>query len=150
MICPFCNYTETKVIDSRVSLDTPVIRRRRECLKCEKRFTTYEKIEEPKIIVIKKNGNKEEFNRNKLILGLKKACNKRDISDEEIEKIALKIELTLKEKDKKEVKTEEIGKLVLRELKKIDKLAYIRFASVYENFDNVEEFYNYVSRFLGR
>ena len=139
MKCPFCNYAETKVLETR---ETPeaVTRRRRECLKCEKRFTTYEQIELTNIILIKKDGSREIFDRQKLIRSLQLACQKRPISQDQIEEAASKIESKLRNTDKKEITTKQIGSMVMRQLKKLDKVAYIRFASVYREFEDVESF----------
>jgi transcriptional repressor NrdR len=122
-------------------------RRRRECLKCEKRFTTYERIETD-LRVIKKDGRREQFDREKLKRGIVKACEKRQISDEMIETMVSKIEVTLKNKDSAEIPSSVIGELVSKELKKIDKVAYIRFASVYRDFDTVESFHDEVKKLL--
>jgi len=138
MRCPFCGYKETNVIDSRESSDGMIVRRRRECPKCKKRFTTYERIE-TNIIVIKKDGRRESFDRQKIMNGIVKACEKRSISIEKIEKIVDDIESILRLKGK-EISSKEIGKIVMRKLKKLDKVAYIRFASVYKEFKDVEDF----------
>lgn len=137
MQCPYCFNEETKVTDKR---DTDrITRRRRECLKCEKRFTTHEKIELSAIKVIKKNGQREDFSRDKIKAGLEKACQKRPISSERIEKMIDKIEERARKRGK-EVKSDLIGELVMRELKKADKVAYIRFASVYRDFADLSDF----------
>lgn len=132
---------ETKVIDSRDTGENELItRRRRECLKCEKRFTTYEKIEMPEIYVIKKDGRREIFDQEKIRKGLLKACEKREISIEKIEKIIEDIESEIRKNDNVEIKTKEIGRIVMRYLKKIDNVAYIRFASVYREFADIDSF----------
>ena len=131
MRCPFCGNPETKVVDSREVNDGTMIRRRRECLRCKKRFTTYERIESINMIVIKKDGRRELFDKQKIINGLLKACEKRPVTYEQILRIADKIEAELMEKFFPEVKSKKIGELVMRELRKLDKVAYIRFASVY-------------------
>jgi len=138
MICPFCSHTETKVTDKRDSNEE--IRRRRECLKCGKRFTTYEGIQKSDLFIIKKDGRREIFNRDKLLLGLVKACEKREISHDKIEKVINEVEEKIRKKGKKEVKSDILGKFVMDKLKKIDKVAYIRFASVYRDFKDVADF----------
>jgi len=137
MLCPYCSNDETKVTDKRDSKNET--RRRRECLKCKKRFTTYEKIQEVEIFVIKKDGRREAFSHEKLKAGITKACEKRNISQEQIEKIINYIEEKLKQHGK-EVSSRLIGELVMRQLKKLDKVAYIRFASVYKDFKEIKDF----------
>lgn len=139
MKCPYCSSTKTKVTDKRDS-EEGITRRRRECLKCKRRFTTYER-PEIETIVVKKDKRREAYNRDKLTIGLVKACEKRPISHEKIEKIVNEIEEKLRRKGK-EVKSEVIGKLVMQSLKKLDKVAYIRFASVYSNFQDLADFKN--------
>jgi len=141
MLCPYCSNDETKVTDKRDSKDET--RRRRECLKCGKRFTTYEKVEPLEIFVIKKDGRREGFSREKLKQGIVKACEKRDISLEKIDFVVSQIEEKLKQHGS-EVESRIIGELVMRALKKIDKVAYIRFASVYRDFQDVDDFRNAV------
>ena len=136
MRCPYCFHPETKVTDKRDSGDST--RRRRECLKCAKRFTTYEKIEPVERYVIKKDGRRERFDRDKVFLGIMKACEKRDIGHDEIEKIVKELEERIS--GRKEVSTKKIGEFIMKRLKKIDKVAYIRFASVYLDFENAEDF----------
>ena len=138
MKCPYCQDSETKVVDSR-ELDD-IIRRRRECLKCEKRFTTYERVEHIELIVIKKDGKKEKFDREKLKVGLIRAFEKRPITIEQIEEITDKIEAKLRRRKSNEVSSKVIGEEVIRRLKNIDEIAYLRFASVYKEFENVGEF----------
>ncbi|MFA5019951.1 MAG: transcriptional regulator NrdR [Candidatus Pacearchaeota archaeon] len=137
MICPFCQSEETKVTDKRAS--SGAIRRRRECLKCSKRFTTYEKIEPIERYVIKKDGRREPFNRDKIFLGIIKSCEKRNISHEQVEQIVSEIENKIIKKNK-EVPTAKIGEAVMKNLKKLDKIAYIRFASVYRDFRDINDF----------
>lgn len=139
MICPYCQNPETKVIDSRDSAEESV-RRRRECPKCERRFTTYERAEIIDLIVVKKDGRREPFDRTKLIRGVIKACEKRPIKTIQIERIVDEIELELRKNDKVEVSSTEIGELMMSKLKQLDKIAYIRFASVYRDFDDVSDF----------
>lgn len=138
MRCPYCLYEETKVIDSRESADA--IRRRRECLKCAKRFTTYERVELTGISVIKKDGRRETFDRDKILAGLLKACEKRPIARETIERVADEISLALMHMESKEVPSSEIGRLVMDRLKVLDNVAYIRFASVYRAFEDIASF----------
>jgi transcriptional repressor NrdR len=140
MKCPFCNHSESKVVDSRLSKDKEMIRRRRECLGCKKRFTTSERAEEALPMVIKKDGRREVFNRLKIFNGLKKACEKRPISVNIIEKIVNRIEQHFQEKGEREVKSSEIGDKVMDELHRLDGVAYVRFASVYRQFKDTQEF----------
>ena len=140
MKCPFCAHLGDKVVDSRESKEGEVIRRRRECLDCGRRFTSYERIDEIPYMVIKKDGTRERFERQKLIAGLLKACEKRPVSIAAIEGVADKVEATLQERPEKEMATEEVGALVMDELKRLDKVAYVRFASVYRHFRDISEF----------
>lgn len=140
MKCPFCGDSESKVIDSRESKSGLCIRRRRECLSCEKRFTTYEKIEEVPYMVIKKDGRRQSFDRQKLLKGLLKACEKRPIPVTRLEEIAEEIEAKFQEAPGKEISTSEIGQMVMDRLRILDKVAYVRFASVYREFKDVAEF----------
>ncbi|ADG69901.1 ATP-cone domain protein [Planctopirus limnophila DSM 3776] len=139
MMCPYCRHGETKVIDSRTSQDF-VIRRRRECLACARRFTTYEKIEESPIRVIKKDGSRVPFDRDKIAQGLEKACYKRPISPERIEEIISAIERELYENFDREVPSREIGERVMEQLRTLDHVAFVRFASVYREFKDVNDF----------
>ena len=138
MKCPYCSNTKTKVTNKRDSEEEGITRRRRECLKCGRRFTTYER-PEIEIIVVKKDKRREPYNRNKLTIGLVKACEKRPVSSEKIEKVVNEIEEKLRRKGK-EVKSEVIGKLIMQHLKRLDKVAYIRFASVYSDFQDLADF----------
>lgn len=140
MRCPYCNFTKSSVLESRDSEDDQVTRRRRQCLRCKKRFTTYERIEVIDLKVIKKDGSKEDFDRKKVKHGIKLACEKRNISDEEVEKIIEEIEIKLLNRKSTEVSSSDIGRMILNRLKKIDKVAYLRFASVFLEFDNITEF----------
>lgn len=140
MKCPYCGVTDNKVIDSRLSKDGTVIRRRRECIECRRRFTTYEHIEEIPITIIKKDGRREVFNREKVRLGMKRACEKRDISVETIEDFIDELERDLKEIEDKEIPASTVGELVMRKLKQLDDVAYVRFASVYREFKDVNDF----------
>ena len=140
MKCPYCNNEETQVIDTRDTENLEATRRRRECLKCSKRFTTYERVEEAEIVVVKKDGKRERFERQKVINGVLKACEKRDISLEKIEKLVDDVESDLRKRDSVEVESKIIGELIMKKLKYLDKIAYIRFASVYREFEDLERF----------
>ncbi|MFC1623748.1 transcriptional regulator NrdR [Candidatus Omnitrophota bacterium] len=140
MKCPFCGHKEDKVIDSRSSEEGRSIRRRRECLNCDRRFTTYENIEETSLMVIKKDGRRESFDRKKVLSGIKKACEKRPISIQHLEELADKIEYTLQSKFEKEVEAPHIGELVMELLYELDEVAYVRFASVYRQFKDINQF----------
>ena len=140
MKCPFCSFLEDKVIDSRLSKDQTTIRRRRECLSCGKRFTTFEKTEINLPLIIKRDGRREAYVRKKVELGLKKACEKRPVGIDEIEKIINTIEQELQESGEKEVSSSVVGEKIMQLLKKLDDVAYIRFASVYRQFKDINEF----------
>ena len=140
MKCPFCGSQDTKVVDSRVGKDESSIRRRRECLDCTKRFTTYERLEELDLLVIKKDGRREPFDRNKIIAGLIKACEKRPISIEVIEEFVTSFERDLKDKGDREVQSNIIGERLITKLYELDEVAYVRFASVYRSFKDVNQF----------
>jgi len=140
MKCPFCGEIENKVIDSRLSKDANVIRRRRECLLCNRRFTTYEHIEEIPIMIVKKDGRREVFKREKVRLGMQRACEKRNISMDVIEEFIDNLERDLRETGKKEIPSRKIGELLMEALHKIDDVAYVRFASVYREFKDVNDF----------
>ncbi len=148
MQCPYCGEDNDKVIDSRLAQEGRAIRRRRECSKCYKRFTTYEHIEEIPIMIIKKDGRREPFDRNKIKNGLMRSCEKRPVSIEEIEKTIDEIEVFLENKLVKEIKSSEIGEEIMKRLKKIDEVAYVRFASVYRQFKDVTEFMRAVQGLL--
>jgi transcriptional repressor NrdR len=140
MKCPFCAHLGDKVVDSRESREGEVIRRRRECLGCGKRFTSYERIDEIPYMVVKKDGTRERFERQKLVAGLLKACEKRPVSVSSLEAIADRVESTLQERSEKEITTHEVGTFVMQQLKTLDKVAYVRFASVYRHFRDIGEF----------
>ncbi len=140
MKCPFCGHEEDKVVDSRASSDGTSIRRRRECLKCGKRFTTYEHVEEQPLMVIKKDGRREPFDRHKLLGGLVKACEKRPVSMEALERLVDELERELSQQFEREAPSSEIGERVMKKLHAIDPVAYVRFASVYREFKDVEQF----------
>ena len=140
MKCPFCGYTESKVLDTRPADDGERIRRRRECLKCEKRFTTYEAIETMPLMVIKKNGDREAYSREKMVRGMLKACEKRPIPITRLDEIADEIETTLQNRMEREIPSTDIGQLCMEHLKELDQVAYVRFASVYREFQDVSSF----------
>jgi transcriptional repressor NrdR len=140
MKCPYCSNLGDKVVDSRESKEGEVIRRRRECLECGKRFTSYERIDEIPYMVVKKDGTRERFDRQKLVAGLLKACEKRPVSISALESVADRVEMTLQDRQEKEIGTVDIGAFVMEELKKLDKVAYVRFASVYRHFRDINEF----------
>jgi len=138
--CPFCGYKEDKVVDSRSTAEDSAVRRRRECLKCGKRFTTYEYVEEVSLMVIKKDGRREAFDRKKILSGILRACEKRQIGVEEIEDMVTSIERAIQKKTDREINSREIGEMVMDKLKKLDDVAYVRFASVYRQFKDVSQF----------
>jgi transcriptional repressor NrdR len=139
MRCPYCTHSETDVIDTR-DTDDLRIRRRRECAKCHRRFTTYEEMEKEDLFVIKKDGRREKFDRHKLLTGIQKACEKRPVSIDHIEAIANWVEAKIRKMDKQEIKTSLLGELVMDRLRKVDDVAYIRFASVYRSFTDIDSF----------
>ncbi len=147
MRCPYCHHSDTKVLDKRDVDEQAVTRRRRECLKCVKRFTTYERLEAPSVMVVKKNGARVPFDREKLKLGIMKACEKRPVPTEVIEQIITEIEHTIREEYPTEVSSKKIGEIVMRNLKKLDPVAYLRFASVYREFEDLTEFTRELEKF---
>jgi transcriptional repressor NrdR len=140
MKCPFCSHDDTRVVDSRLGKEGNNIRRRRECVACERRFTTYERVEETLPLVIKKDGRREAFDRQKIISGIQRACEKRPVSIATIEKVVDQMELTLQESGEKEVAASRIGEAVMEALQSLDEVAYVRFASVYRQFRDINEF----------
>ncbi len=140
MKCPYCASVDSKVLDKRETGEEDITRRRRECLACTKRFTTYERVELIDLFVVKKDGRREQFDRNKLVNGLMKACEKRPVSKEQVEEVVDEIESKIKTLSSTEVQSSIIGELVMKYLRKLDKVAYIRFASVYRDFADVEDF----------
>lgn len=150
MRCPFCNNEDTKVIDSRPTEEGHAIRRRRGCDNCGKRFTTYEKVEETILMVAKKDSRREVFDRNKVLNGIVKACEKRPVSMARIEEMADDIEKTLNNLMEKEVTSDYIGELVMEQLKKVDEVAYVRFASVYRQFTDVNTFIKEIEKLIGK
>ena len=149
MKCPFCGHLENKVIDSRLAKDGGVIRRRRDCDDCGRRFTTYERIEEILPMVIKKDGRRELFDRGKLLGGLKRACEKRPVGVDDLERIVDKVEQTLQECGDREIPTSKIGETVMKELHELDEVAYVRFASVYRQFKDINQFMDELKDILG-
>lgn len=148
MNCPFCSHIEDKVVDSRTSKDGAAIRRRRECLGCGKRFTTYERVEDILPMVVKKDGRREPFDRGKILAGLTKACEKRPVSMERLEEIVGEIEVSLQDRTEKEIPSAEVGEAIMRKLHDLDPVAYVRFASVYREFKDVNQFMDELKGFL--
>jgi transcriptional repressor NrdR len=140
MKCPFCAHIEDKVVDSREGKDGLVIRRRRECLSCGRRFTSYERIDEIPFMVVKKDGTREPYDRNKVLGGLRKACEKRPVSPADLERVADEIEQMVQEAPEREIPTMKLGEKVMDRLRELDKVAYVRFASVYRQFEDVDQF----------
>ncbi|ACD53721.1 transcriptional repressor NrdR [Clostridium botulinum] len=140
MKCPFCNFEESKVVDSRATDDNTTIRRRRECLNCNKRYTTYEKIEDFPVLVVKKDLTRENFNKEKIINGLIIACQKRPVSRKQIEDIAYEIEKSISNRMVTEIASKDIGEMIMDKLKQVDEISYVRFASVYRQFKDINTF----------
>ena len=140
MRCPYCSYEESKVVDSRATDDYTAIRRRRECLRCSKRYTTYEKVEDIPILVIKKDSIRETFNKDKIMSGIVKACQKRPVSRSQMQNIVDDIEKNIRNKMIVEIKSEDIGEMVMERLKNVDEVSYVRFASVYRQFKDINTF----------
>lgn len=148
MKCPYCGSKDSEVVETRDSEDLDTIRRRRECLKCEKRFTTYERVENANLIVIKKDGKREQFDRDKLKNGIIRSCEKTTVSLETIDKLVTDIERELRGEDSVEIESKKIGQMVAARLKKLDKIAYIRFSSVFKRFVDIEDFEEEVKKLL--
>lgn len=148
--CPFCGYEESKVVDSRSTEDENAIRRRRECLKCGKRYTTYEKIDDVPILVIKKDLSRELFDKSKIVNGLIKACQKRPVSRMQIEAIADEVEKSINNKMLTEIKSDAIGEIIMDKLKTLDEVAYVRFASVYRQFTDINTFMDEIKKLMHR
>ena len=148
MKCPFCEAPDTKVIDSRPTEEGHAIRRRRECEKCGKRFTTYEKVEEVFFMVVKRDGSRESFDRNKVLRGIQRSCEKRPVPVADMERMAMEIEQELQNSLEREVSTEAIGEKVMEKLKKADEVAYVRFASVYRQFKDINTFMSELNKLL--
>ncbi len=149
MKCPYCGFAESKVVDSRPADEGESIRRRRECLSCAKRFTTYENVESLPMVVIKKDSRRETFDRNKVLTGMLKACEKRPVSLFDLEKCVDEIEMSIQNTLKREISTVEIGELVMNHLRNLDEVAYVRFASVYRQFKDINSFMAELSKLLG-
>ncbi|NLH01149.1 MAG: transcriptional repressor NrdR [Clostridiales bacterium] len=150
MKCPFCGYAESKVIDSRPAEEGATIRRRRECLACQKRFTTYEIMERLPLVVVKRDGSRQAFDKIKIMNGMLRACEKRPVSIQALEKISDDIEQELQNSLEREVTTTEIGEMVMNRLKDVDEVAYVRFASVYRQFKDVNTFFEELSKLLDK
>ena len=148
MKCPFCGYTESKVIDSRPAVESTTIRRRRECLSCQKRFTTYEIIERLPLVVIKRDGSRQSFDKVKLINGMVRACEKRPVALSQLEEIADEIEQELQSHLEREVSTVDIGEMVMNYIRNVDEVAYVRFASVYRSFKDINTFMEELTKLL--
>ena len=148
MKCPFCGETESKVVDSRHSEDGQSIRRRRECMGCQRRFTTYEIVESLPIIVVKRNGSRQSFDRNKIVNSMIRAFDKRKVDAAVLDRIAIEIEQTIQNSLEREVSSDRIGEMVMERLKPVDEVAYIRFASIYHRFQDVSSFMREISKFL--
>ncbi|HNX29164.1 MAG TPA: transcriptional regulator NrdR [Syntrophomonadaceae bacterium] len=146
MRCPYCNEDDSRVIDSRSNEDNSITRRRRECVACKRRFTTYERIEERPLLVVKKGGNREQFNRDKIIKGLTRACEKRPVSMDQIELLVSDLEKELRDNFDREVSSREIGEKIMDKLQKLDEVAYVRFASVYRQFTDLNSFINTIEQ----
>ncbi len=150
MKCPTCSYNETKVVDSRLNTDGTSVRRRRECLKCEKRFTTYEYVEQVPLMVVKRDGRRQPFDRKKIVAGLVKACEKRPVSIDKMEEVTNEIERRIQKNYDREVNTQDIGELIMEKLLALDDVAYVRFASVYRQFRDVNQFMNELKTMLDK
>jgi transcriptional repressor NrdR len=148
MKCPYCGYQESKVVDSRHSDDGVSIRRRRECLSCQKRFTTYETVESLPIVVVKKDNSRQAFDRNKILNGMVRACEKRPVSMADLEAATMEIEQIIQNSLEREVSTEKIGELVMERLKPLDEVSYVRFASVYRQFKDINSFMHELNKIL--
>ena len=149
MKCPYCGYSDSKVIDSRPADDGTTIRRRRECLDCQKRFTTFEIIERMPLVVIKRDGSRQSFDRVKIINGLVRACEKRPVSMSQIEAVADEVEQELRGRLESEIQSERIGEMVMQRLKSLDEISYVRFASVYRSFKDIQTFMEELAKILG-
>jgi len=150
MICPFCGFRQDRVIDSRESKEGEVIRRRRQCLSCERRFTTYERIDEVPYMVVKKDGRREKFDRQKVLAGLLKACEKRPVAMGKLAEVVDEVESRLSESPEREISTTDIGETLMERLRALDKIAYVRFASVYRDFQDVEAFFEELKELMAQ
>jgi transcriptional repressor NrdR len=147
--CPYCSHAEDRVVDSREHAEGTQVRRRRECLACSRRFTTYERIEEVPALVVKRDGRREPYDRNKVLAGLSRACQKRPVGMPQLEAMADSVELAVNRKDEREISSEEIGRVLMESLRRLDQVAYVRFASVYRRFEDVEQFLEELRRLKG-
>jgi len=150
MMCPFCGHLQDKVVDSRESKEGDAIRRRRQCLSCEKRFTTYERIDEVPYMVIKKDGRREKFDRQKVLSGLLKACEKRPVGMGKLSELVNQVEAKVTDSPDREISTTEIGEFLMESLQAVDKIAYVRFASVYRDFQDEQAFFNELKGLIGK
>jgi len=150
MKCPFCRHKEDKVVDSRSTAEESAVRRRRECLNCGKRFTTYEYIEEISMLVIKKDGRRESFDRKKILAGIMRACEKRPVSADKLEEIVTEVERGIQKKFEREISSSRIGEMIMEKLKNLDDVAYVRFASVYRQFKDVGQFMSELKDILNK
>lgn len=150
MLCPYCRELESRVVDSRSSEDGASIRRRRECCACKRRFTTYERIEERPLVVVKKDGSREQFNRDKILAGITRACEKRPVSMEDIEDLVARLERALRDENDREVSSRAIGEKVMNCLQTLDEVAYVRFASVYRQFTDLNSFIKTIEQMKGK
>jgi transcriptional repressor NrdR len=150
MKCPFCSHDDTRVVDSRLGKEGNNIRRRRECIECERRFTTYERVEETLPLVVKKDGRREVFDRQKIIAGMQRACEKRPVSVATVEKVVDQLEQSLQESGEKEIPASRVGEAIMEALQSIDEVAYVRFASVYRQFRDINEFMSELSEILAK
>ena len=150
MRCPFCSHLDDKVVDSRTIKEGELIRRRRECLACSRRYTTYERIEEIPLMVVKKDGRREPFDRAKIVIGMLKACEKRPVSVEHLESVVDRIEAKISSSLAKEVNSEKLGQMIMDALRELDEVAYVRFASVYRSFKDIDEFMDVLSQLYGK
>ena len=148
MVCPFCGNKNHRVLDSRSSAEGKAVRRRRECVRCKRRFTTYEYVEESRLMVVKKDGRREPFSREKLLHGVKVACEKRPVSADHVEELVNEVERVIQQKFEKEVSSKDVGELVMSRLQKLDEVAYVRFASVYRQFKDVTHFMKEIKHLL--
>ena len=148
MRCPYCGYKESKVVDSRPADEGSSIRRRRECLQCEKRFTTYETVESLPMVVIKKDGSRQSFDRSKVLRGIQRSCEKRPVPVADMERMAMEIEQELQNSMEREIRTEDVGEKVMDRLRKVDQVAYVRFASVYRQFKDIDTFMAELNKLL--
>jgi len=144
--CPYCGHGEDRVVDSREIGEGGQVRRRRECLLCQRRYTTYERIEEVPALVVKRDGQREPYDRSKVLAGLVRACQKRPVTSRQLESMADEVEATLSKKDEREIRSEEIGQILMSHLRDLDQVAYVRFASVYRRFEDIEQFLSELER----